>query len=309
MLNANIPVLELDSIKKLPVALEDMGVEIVHSHHAWVDSVFCTLLEGCEEPKIVVTTHGMYELIDPKDFSELLPLLKKRVSKFVYTADKNLAVFATSGIEQGRFVKIGNALEESAVHPIDRATLGIAATAFVICLVSRAVPEKGWHEAIESVRLARQLSRRDIQLVLIGEGPEYARIKASSPEDFVHLLGFKSNIRDYFAMADLGLLPSRFTGESFPLVLIDCLHANRPVLASNVGEISSMLEADQGHAGTVFDLVSGAIPIEPLAEQIAEYATNPALYQKHLERVSAAVKKFDPEIMVEKYGNVYAEVT
>ena len=35
----------------------------------------------------------------------------------------------------------------------------------------------------------------------------------------------------------MGLMPSRFKGESYPLVVIDCLFAGKPVLASNIGEV------------------------------------------------------------------------
>lgn len=55
--------------------------------------------------------------------------------------------------------------------------------------------------------------------------------------DFVHLLGEKTNVRDYFVCSDMGLITSRFKGESYPLVIIDCLFAGKPVLASNIGEI------------------------------------------------------------------------
>ena len=72
--------------------------------------------------------------------------------------------------------------------------------------------------------------------------------------DFVHYLGFRSNIRDYFAASDIGFLPSRFKGESFPLVLIDCVLSGKPVLASDVGEIRYMLDSTDGLAGELFDL-------------------------------------------------------
>ena len=75
------------------------------------------------------------------------------------------------------------------------------------------------------------------------------------------MLGYKADIRNYFAASDMGLISSRFKGESFPLVLIDCLHAGRPVLASNLGETAQMLQTPEGPAGEVFELKNWIIDV------------------------------------------------
>jgi glycosyltransferase involved in cell wall biosynthesis len=174
--------------------------------------------------------------------------------------------------------------------------------------VSRAIPEKGWQEAIETVKLARGISQKDIHLLLIGAGPEYERLKPIIEDEFVHLLGFRANVRDYFAASDLGFLPSRYPAESFPLVLIECLHSRRPILASNLGEIEKMIATSKGRAGTVFDLNNWNIPIAHVARLIAEYVENPDLYRDHLYKVPEAVAKFDPVSLLQKYEGVYLEL-
>ena len=308
MLRRDIPLLELDRLDKLNSIVNDLGINIVHSHHAWVDVTICELLENNLNCKVVITTHGMYEMMSPADITRITPLLNKRVNKFVYTADKNLAGFNLNILNRNRFTKITNALEPLVINPVPREDLGINKDDFVLCLVSRAIPEKGWEEGIEAVKYARKLSGKVIHLLLIGEGPEYERLRRKIRDQFIHFLGFKSNIRDYFASSDLGFLPSRFHGESFPLVIIDCLESNRPVLASNIGEITNMIETDSGPAGSVFSLDNWRIPIKRVAELIAEYATNSDLYSEHLKRVPEAAKKFDPNLMLHNYEKVYDEV-
>jgi glycosyltransferase involved in cell wall biosynthesis len=125
------------------------------------------------------------------------------------------------------------------------------------------------------------------------------------PDKYVHFLGFRSNIRDYFATSDIGFLPSKFKGESFPLVLIDCLHAGKPFLASDVGEIRSMLDSGEGPAGELFDLVEWQIPIETVGQIILELANDPEAYQRLLRRVPLAAARFDTSLMVDKYEAVY----
>ncbi len=305
MLRRDIPLLELDELHKLEVVVDDMGVEILHSHHAWVDATLCALFEDKREPRLVVSAHGMYEMMPAANLADTLPLLENRVDTLVYTTDKNLQAFDVQKFGVEHVVKIGNALDVFPVTPIARAELGIGEDDFVLCLVSRAIPEKAWAEAIEAVRIAASAASRPIHLVLIGEGDEYTRLKAVVTESYIHFLGFRANIRDYFAMADIGFLPSRFKGESFPLVLIDCLHAGRPMLASRIGEIPAMLATDEGDAGFVFDLEDWQVPIDALAELIRRYTDDRAFYQAQLDRVAIAAHKFDPDALQAQYANVY----
>jgi glycosyltransferase involved in cell wall biosynthesis len=308
MLREDIPLLELDTLEKLSAVVDDMGIELVHTHNGWVDVNVCNLLEHNPNSQLIVTTHGMYETIPPAELTQILPLLEKKVGKFVYIADKNLVPFVSNSFDMDRFVKIDNASDIGPISPVSRSEINVPENAFLICLVSRAIPEKGWQEAIEAVRLARTISKKEIHLLLIGSGIEYERLKPVIHDEYIHLLGFRANTRDYFATSDLGLLPSRFAGESFPLVLIDCFYANRPMLASNIGEIKKMMSTSSGLAGTVFDLRSWDIPITVVAETIVAYVEDKNLYLEHLRRVPMAAGKFDPKNLLKSYEAVYLEL-
>jgi glycosyltransferase involved in cell wall biosynthesis len=187
-----------------------------------------------------------------------------------------------------------------------RAESGIPEVAFFLTVVSRAMPETGWGEAIAAVGRAREMSGRDIHLMLVGDGGVYQALQAEGTPPFVHLAGFRPDTRAFYAMGDLGLLPSRFAGESFPLVLIECLQAGRPMLATALGEIPRMLDAGHGDlAGATFPLVDGAVDVEALARDIARFASEPDLYEEALARVPEAAAKFDPRLMRAAYSEVY----
>jgi glycosyltransferase involved in cell wall biosynthesis len=308
MLSPHIPLLKINYIERIEAIAVSMGVEIIHSHHAWVDLTLVALLQENRTIKMVISTHGMYEMMDAIEFKENFAMLNDRVDKIVYTAEKNMAPFLSIPNGDNLLVKITNALESSIITPVSRSEFGLNKDAFVLCLVSRAIPEKGWKEAIESVREAREISGADIHLLLIGEGEEYTRLKSIASETFIHFCGFKSNIRDYFAMSDLGFLPSRFEGESFPLVIIDCLYANRPVLASNIGEIHTMLNDGDQCAGATFDLDDMKIPVDYVASLIAKFATDKEFYQESLMAIPTIILKYDPDEMIQKYGAIYTEI-
>ncbi len=294
---------DLQHIKKI---IEELGIELVHSHHAWCDVLCCEALKDYPHCSLVVTTHGMYEMMSKGHFRSLVSALK-RVDRFVYLTQKNIEYFTEFGFEKDKFVKIYNAIEPVDVTPIRRDELGLDPDAFVICVVSRAIPEKGWREAIKAVEIARTMSGRDLHILLVGNGPEYENLKRTGVPDHVHLLGFKPNVCDYFATADIGLLPSKFRGESFPLVLLECLHAGRPMIATNLGEIRNMLSTNGGLAGDVFDLKNGKIPIGRLAEILSKYATDKNYLDEKRALAKEAVRKFDIELMIDRYEDVYSQ--
>jgi len=305
MLRAEIPLLDLDNLPLLDAIAQDMNLEIIHSHHAWVDMTIAALLAHNNHTKHVVTMHGMYEMMTPELYASLHTNLNN-VDQFIFTAEKNLSVFSKEFIANRCFVRINNAVTADSYTPVDRHDLGIGSEDFVLCMVARGIADKGWQEAIEASLLANTDSSRKIHLLLIGDGEEPERLAPKyAGNQVIHFLGFQPQVRAYFSCADIGLIPSRFQGESFPLVLIDCLMTGKPVLASNIGEIKQMLATNAGLAGLVFDLNNWQIPIESLAKIIREIANDPTHYKALVDRVKAAALKFDPIRMVEDYERVY----
>ena len=304
-LASDIPV--LTNFEDLNGIVRDFDIGLIHSHHAWVDNTVLALLPADSPVKTVITLHGMYETILESQLKRMLPRLVRRTAKMVYISEKNTeAMVIKGGMPHGALVRIDNALPRGVGQAVPRADLGIAEAAFVLTIVSRGIPEKGWEEAMEAVGRARETGGRDIQLVILGDGPEYERLAPKAP-DFVHFTGFRANTRDYFAMADMGFLPSRFKGESFPLVLIDCLNAGRPMLATDLGEIAAMLQTPDGPAGEVFALESWRVPVDALAARIDALAADPGAVAVMAARVAAASAKFDPERMRDAYAAVYRD--
>ncbi len=298
-LNACVPLVKLNNTGGLAEVVEQFKIDLIHTHHGAVD-VAASFVENV---KHVVTLHGMYEAADAAYLQTILERVKT-VDAFVYIADKNLTPLGTRDWGLGTsFVKIGNGLERSPINPIPRADLNIPADSFVACVVSRAIPQKGWQAAIDAVTLANERGRR-IDLILVGAGEVYDKLNGRVP-DFVHMTGFKSNVRDYLAAADVGLLPSEYAGESFPLLIIDSFFAGRPVVSSNLGEVAAMVE----DAGIVFDLVGGKVPIETLAKILRGLADDSAAYEKIRSRVEIVAEKFSIERVAEEYIKLYGELT
>jgi len=300
----------VSDFRQLESIVEAFDIDVVHSHHAWMEGTIMNLLSEDSRVKLAVTLHGMYETMNEYELKSILPRLARRVSCFVYVAEKNLTALRSHGLE-GRvpMVRIDNALTDDAFEVIERAELGVAEDAFVLTLVSRGMAEKGWAEAIAAVKEARVLSGKDVQLLLVGDGPEYERLSDHQLPDYVHLKGFQRNVRGYFSVADIGFLPSRFRGESFPLVIIECLQAGKPFLANDLGEIRRMLASENGTAGAVVGLKRNAVDIDALAQIIARMATDKTYYGAMLEAVGEVVRKFDPALLATEHDKVYRKIS
>ena len=308
MLLPGIPLINLSRIERVGALLHDLGVELVHSHHAWVDTNLATFLSGYPNIRHIVTMHGMYEMMEPPHFNQYVALLKQRIDGFVYIAEKNLLPFPQAFWQGKSLTRIDIALPPCSIHKISRSSLGLSEQDFVLCMAARAIPEKGWEEAIAVVSLANQYSKRKIHLLLLGAGEEAKKLQALIQPEFIHFLGFRANVSDYFALADIGFLPTRFKGESTPLVLIECLLSGRPMIATALGEIPYMLSSKTGMAGITFPLIQDRIEIDKLAQIIASIANDPSQYSALLAQVPNAVGKFEINTMLDQYASFYHSV-
>ncbi|MEZ5572067.1 MAG: glycosyltransferase [Halioglobus sp.] len=306
-LRRDIPI--VSDISQLGKIVSDFGIQLVHSHHAWVDSTILDLLPDGGHCKTVVTLHGMYETINNVDLKFILPRLVKRSARLIYVAEKNLSALAAHKlIDEAKLVRIENALSATEFAQVHRNSLGISDNAFVLTLVSRAMEEKGWQEAVDIVTAARTISGKDIHLILVGDGTEYDRLVNLELPAYIHMMGFQRNVRGYFALADAGFLPSKFRGESFPLVVIECLQAGRPFLASELGDIPYMLSSPDGPAGILVGLDGLEIDIASWAEKINALASDRKSNEILRSRVAEAASKFDSSIMAKRHDELYRSI-
>lgn len=304
-IRSDIPVVEISDPSQLPQLVDDMKIDVIHTHHAWVDVAVADLLQTNSRCAFICTTHGMYDMMDGPEIYRIIALLEKRVDRFCYAAEKNLKNFPPQFLVEKRFTNIPNATEIRSISSVSRGDLGIPESAFVVCLISRAIPEKGWVEAIAACTAARNFTGRDIHLLLVGNGPESDRLIATGTEKHVHVLGFRDDVLELFKLGDAGLLPSRFAGESFPLVLLDCLAAGRPMIATDIGEIKRITLSSSGPAGIILRLEGGQIPVNQLAESIGKLATDSDLLRELGSRAGELRDKFSVCAVAKGYLSAY----
>lgn len=137
--------------------------------------------------------------------------------------------------------------------------------------------------------------------------PDYAFIwigNQGSPDfDFPKNVFFLGNIPSagsYTEYADLFLLPSNY--EGLPVVIIEALACGTPVIASNVGGITELLNGENGYA-----LENDA---HKMAEKIRDILQSPADVCKKMSEAATDtyLKRFTVDNMVAGYLNIYNRI-
>ena len=304
LLEASVPGNDLGTL------ISRFDIDVIHSGIWWADRWVDNHRDALPESMPwIITMHGCHEtfLADPgidPSFPDRLGRMIRR-ARWVYTAEKNLEVFKTYGKPQ-QLSRIANGMDEEPVkNALRRRDLGLRDEATLLCLASRAIDSKGWNEA---VRLSARLNGEGhaVDLLLIGEGPAADKIQREVPPN-VRVVGQVSNLQDYLKIADIGLLPSSFVGESLPLVLLEMMATSLPLVASEIGEIPWILGRGDNAAGLLIPLKGKGVDEEAL------YAAVLRLLDKGTRNQFAQMsrRRYETEFtlgaMVDQYSGLYTQ--
>ena len=148
-----------------------------------------------------------------------------------------------------------------------RTELGIGDETFVVGWAGRLTAIKRPLDLVRTLRALLDLGV-DAQLVVVGDGEDRPAVEALAAElgvtDRCRLVGFQQGMREWYAAFDATLLTS--ANEGTPVVAIESLAAERPVVATRAGGTSTVvLDGESGFLESIGD-------IEALAGRLAELA-------------------------------------
>jgi glycosyltransferase involved in cell wall biosynthesis len=99
--------------------------------------------------------------------------------------------------------------------------------------------EKGQEVAAAAARILRELLPR-ARVVLAGDGP----LKNQIDREHVILPGFVADRAAFFASLDLFIMPSR--SEAWGLAALEAMAHGVPVIASDIGGLAEIVDAESG---------------------------------------------------------------
>jgi glycosyltransferase involved in cell wall biosynthesis len=189
----------------------------------------------------------------------------------------------------------------SATRSTLREELNLASEDRLMIAVGNLYPVKGHRFAVEALALLRERHPR-LHLAIAGRGEAAEALRIQAEELGVagqlHLLGLRADVPNVLAGADIFVLPS--LSEGLPLALLEAMFSACPIVASDVGEIRTVL-AD-GAAGMIVPKGDA----QALATAIGKLLEEPAGAREHATRAKRrAASEYDISTMVAKYAAVY----
>jgi glycosyltransferase involved in cell wall biosynthesis len=168
---------------------------------------------------------------------------------FLATTERARDALLLEGAAPGRI--------EIAPPGIDIERFGTARTAappadgtHLVLSIGRLVWEKGHQDLLRAVALLRARGRHDVRVLIVGVGPEEARLRAVADDlglrDAVEFRGWVpyDELPAVYASASalvLASLPTPFWEEQFGMVLAEAMAAHLPIVAADSGAIPEVL--------------------------------------------------------------------
>jgi glycosyltransferase involved in cell wall biosynthesis len=291
---------------RLAARLREERVEVVHTHNPHA-LIYGAPAAGLARAAIVHTKHGANPDRPRRRFLRrvastlvdacvaVTPALAALARRDRECDPKRLHVIS-NGIDMKRFAPRVEARQRI------RAALGIPHDAWVVGTVGRLAPEKDQGLLVDAV--APLLDERR-QLVIVGDGPESDALRkaigATLRGQYVHMPGACSNVDEMLAAFDVFALTSKT--EGLPLVLLEAMATELPIVSSAVGGIPDVIR----HDATGFLFPAGGR--EALTRLLVRLVGSPTLAR----RVGAAgrnaiAQSHSVERMAQSYEVLYREV-
>ncbi len=285
-----------------------LGIDIVHSQTRITQVAGFFVSKLCGIP-LVTTCHGFFHknigrAILPS-WGEKVIAISDAVNENLinyFGVDKDRVSLIYNGIEVKKFLK--DFSEEEKYKLKDK--FGVKRDYSVIGMIARFTPDKG-HDVLLYALYEILKEKPNVQLVFVGDGDKKQDIvklsqRLNLTENVVFVKPQISTVNSLAIMDVFMFTPKR--REGLGLVLLEALASGKPVVATDVGGVSSIVENNVN--GFLVESSKPAL----LAESVLRLLKDKALYARmaHSGR-EIVVKKFSINGMADKTDDIYKEVS
>ena len=237
--------------KALEKLLEKVGIDIIHGHYLFPAGAAAVEVGKKHGIKTYVTAHGsdMFELYKSQ------PLMRPTLKNVLKDAD---VVFAVSNALKHEIIATG------VVGIADKTRISwnsVDVNKFstnendsfkneyklndkpIVLFVGNLIKRKN----VDSLLEAKKIANSDYYLVVVGDGPLFKKLTKKVEEENIRdviFTGSRDDVENIIPSCDVLILPS--FSESFGLVLIEALACGKPVIGSDVGGISEIINDNVG---------------------------------------------------------------
>lgn len=182
-----------------------------------------------------------------------------------------------------------------------RLELGLDKNDIALISMGDLIKRKNYDMAIRAIAEANEPK---LKYFICGKGPEEKRLKTIAEslgvENQIHFLGFRSDIKDLLAAADIFLFTT--LQEGLPRSMMEAMACGLPCIASNI----------RGNVDLIDDKMGGYLcdcnDANYIAEKINVLADDEALRKSMGEHNIKAIKRFDISVVEKELKDIYTEI-
>jgi glycosyltransferase involved in cell wall biosynthesis len=295
------------SFLKVAKILRKEKIDVIHTHNTQplIDGTIGALLSG-RKIRIVHTDHAR-NFPDKKRYMFAEWLMSHFAYKVVGVSDhtsQNLIKYEK--INPKKIVTIPNGIDGEKFNiSIDREAkrkeLGIKNRRPIIGLGVRLTEQKGVTYLLQAMpKVVKEFP--DITLIIAGDGPLLESLKKETLnlrlDKNIYFVGPRLDMPELLKLFDLYVLPSLW--EGLPMVLLEAMAAECPIVATNVGGNGTVIKHKENGS-----LIEAKNP-EKLALEIIKLLSKKDLRIRYSNNsFKLFLKKFTADIMTRKYELLY----
>ncbi len=271
---------DLSVLKKIEKLIEEDEIDILHVHGAMANFIAQFLKKRIKIP-IVTTMHSDY-LLDFDTFFKKIVFTSlnawslRRIDYFIAVSDRFKDMLTERGFRPNSIYTVYNGMEFSNVPQTVADKKDFAKkygikqeeNAIYIGIAARFDSVKGVDIFIDgAAKLYKE--NKNVRFVIAGDGDQREQLLALSKElgleKVIYFIGFIDDIYSFFNFIDINCLTSLC--ESFPYSMLEGAAMKRPMVASDVGGISSLvIDGETGYLFNAGDSSDFAAKLKMLCE-------------------------------------------
>lgn len=299
---------DLKSIKEIKKVLKKIKPDIVYLHSSKAGALGRIALLFNFKVKILYNAHGWYfnaQISNKK--KKIFALIERilaiktnkiiNISKSEYEsalkykiASKKKMCIIENGIDFTKFKDSDKYRYET------RKKLNIKDNEIVIGVVGRLSEQK---DPITMIKAFKEVyeENKNVKMLFVGSGNLEDNIKKFAEDnnilDKVIITGWVDEVEKFIPAFDIAVLPSKW--EGFGLVLIEYMACNKPIVASNVGGISNIINDN------INGLLVNKSDCKELAKKIVFLINNRQVVKKIIKNNNEYRKQYDIKILADKH--------
>lgn len=295
------------SIKTIIKTVKDKKIDVIHIHDS--SALTATLLASVFIPKTVkIILSRKRDKKIKKNFLGKIKYGSSRIEKVICVSNAVASIFEDVITDPTKVITIYDAIDVSKFSNSESKgliakELGFSSGTKIIGNVVALENQKDLLTFVDTAeRIKEKNPNEKIQFVIVGGGSKKEEIESyihsKNLADYVHLMGFRKNIKELLPEFDMLVMTS--ISEGLPLSVYEAFASRIPVISTKAGGIPEVvIEDETGFLAEIKDS-------KRLAEHINTMLRTPGLSEKITENAYKIVKeRFDLPVLRDNYYQLY----